>query len=90
MKKIWRSLFDKSRIISLEEIQDRCIAYSNNIMALVVEIVKNGHLFIEIEESNEHVDKIYEDVEEMKKDLIGLKWPLCQGLNKKESLSKGS
>ncbi len=41
-------------------------------MALVVEIVKNGHLFIEIEESNEHVDKIYEDVEEMKKDLIGL------------------
>ncbi len=54
-------------------VEDKCIVYSNNEIVLVIEIVNNKYLFIEVEDTNEHTDKVYTDIENMKKDLLSLK-----------------
>lgn len=54
------------------KIEDKCIIYSNNDMALAVQIVNDNHLFIEVEDTSEHTSKVYIELDEMKKDLIDL------------------
>ncbi|MDD4795825.1 MAG: hypothetical protein PHG03_04645 [Bacilli bacterium] len=56
----------------LIKIDDKCIVYSNNEMVLVVQVVNNHHLFIEMEDTSVHIDKIYTEISAMKKDLIDL------------------
>ena len=58
--------------INLFEINDKCIVYSNNEIAIVVEVVNDKYLFIELEETNEHISKKYSSIEEMKNDLISI------------------
>lgn len=57
---------------NLIKIDDKCIVYSNNEMELVVQIVNDNHLFIEVEDTSEHIGKIYTEISAMKKDLIDL------------------
>ncbi len=54
-------------------VEDKCIVYSNNEIVLVAQIVNDKYIFIEIEDTNEHTNKVYNNVEDMKKDLTELK-----------------
>ena len=57
---------------NLIKIEDKCIVYSNKEMVLAVQIVNDNHLFIEVEDTSVHIDKIYTEISAMKKDLIDL------------------
>ena len=43
--------------------------YANNKSELVVQLVNNEYIFIEMEDKCEHIDKIYNSIEEMINDL---------------------
>ena len=53
----------------LFKIYDKCIVYANNKSELVVQLVNNEYIFIEMEDKCEHIDKIYNSIEEMINDL---------------------
>lgn len=56
----------------LIKIEDKCIIYSNKEMELAVQIVNDRHIFIEVEDTSTHIEKIYTEISAMKKDLIDL------------------
>ena len=58
--------------IELFRIEDKSIVYSNGEIALTVQIVNDKYLFIEMEDTSEHINKKYNDIEEMKSDFNSL------------------
>ncbi len=62
-----KTLLEAINYEELIRIHDHFIAYSNGTDELSVQIVNNKHIYIEIEEICNYIDKKYETVEEMKK-----------------------
>lgn len=50
-------------------IHDKCIVYSNEKTEIVVQIVNDKYIFIEMEDEAHYIDKKYNNVEEMIKEL---------------------
>lgn len=57
-------------------IYDKCIVYANRKTELVVQLVNDKYIFIEMESVCQHIDRKYESVEELKKDLNGYNLPI--------------
>jgi len=57
-------------------IYDKCIVYANRETELVVQLVNDKYIFIEMESECELIDKKYESVEELKKDLNRYNLPI--------------
>ena len=57
-------------------IYDKCIVFANRETELVVQLVNNDYIFIEMESECEHIDRKYESVEELKKDLNRYNLPI--------------
>jgi len=63
------SLFEAIGYKKLIKINDHLIVYSNDNTELVVQLVNNKHIYIEMEENCEYIDKKYNDIEEMINDF---------------------
>ena len=59
----------------LIEINDKCIVYVNDRTELVIQLVNNNHIFIEMEDHPEYIDKKYISLEEMKDELDSYNLP---------------
>ena len=57
-------------------IYDKCIVFANRETELVVQLVNNKYIFIEMESECEHIDRKYESVEELKKDINRYNLPI--------------
>ena len=57
-------------------IYDKCIVYANRETELVVQLVNDKYIFIEMESECEYIDRKYESVEELKKDLNRYNLPI--------------
>ena len=57
-------------------IYDKCIVFANRETELVVQLVNNKYIFIEMESECEHIDRKYESVAELKKDLNRYNLPI--------------
>lgn len=53
----------------LFKIFDECIVYANRDTEIIVEMVNNEYIFIEMEQTGDYIDKKYETIDEMKKQL---------------------
>lgn len=51
------------------EIHYHIIVYANESTELAVQLINNKHIYIEIEEKCNYVDKVFSDIEEMKETL---------------------
>ena len=60
----------------LFDIKDICTVYANNDTELVVERVNNKYIFIELEDKCEYIDKEYNDIDSMKKELLRYNLPI--------------
>lgn len=59
----------------LIKINDKCIVYVNDRTELVIQLVNNNHIFIEMEDHPEYIDKKYISLEEMKDELDSYNLP---------------
>lgn len=57
-------------------IYDKCIVYANKETELVVQLVNDKYIFIEMESECRHIDRKYETVEELKKDINRYNLPI--------------
>ena len=57
-------------------IYDKCIVFANRETELVVQLVNNKYIFIEMESKCQHINRKYESVEELKKDLNRYNLPI--------------
>jgi len=57
------------------EINDHIIIYANDITELAVQLV-NNHIYIEIEEYSRLHDKIYKNIDEIKKEFLKYNIPI--------------
>ena len=57
-------------------IYDKCIVFANRETELVVQLVNNKYIFIEMESECQHINRKYELVEELKKDLNRYNLPI--------------
>lgn len=62
-------LFEQLGYIKLIEIKDHITVYSNTTTELAVQEVNDKHIYIEIEESCNRINKIYSNIEEMKEEI---------------------
>ena len=53
----------------LFKIYDKCIVYANDRTELVVQLVNNKYIFIEMEQTCEHIKRKYSGIEELKEDI---------------------
>lgn len=60
----------------LFNIYDKCIVYANDETELVVQLVNDKYIFIEMETKCEYINKIYNNVEELKNDLNRYNLPI--------------
>ncbi|MDD3341614.1 MAG: hypothetical protein PHN72_05465 [Bacilli bacterium] len=60
---------------TLFKIYDKNIVYANEETELVVQLVNNQYVFIEMDGTAEYVDRTYETIEEMKKELVKYQLP---------------
>jgi len=61
--------------VRLMEINDHIIIYANDITELAVQLV-NNHIYIEIEEYSRLHDKIYKNIDEIKKEFLKYNIPI--------------
>lgn len=54
---------------SLFEIHDKCIVFANEENELVVQLVNDKYIFIEMESKCEHIDRVYNSIDEMKQNI---------------------
>ncbi len=60
----------------LIEINDHIIVYANEMTELSVQLVNNKHIYIEIEEKCNFIDKTYESIEDMKEEINKYQIPI--------------
>ena len=53
----------------LIEINDHIVVYANDITEFAVQYVNNKHIYIEIKDKCNYIDRYYESIEEMKEDI---------------------
>ena len=53
----------------LFKINDKCIVYANSKSELVVQLVNDKYIFIEMENKCEFIDRVYNNVDELKEDI---------------------
>lgn len=61
-----KELFQSINYEELIRVNDNLTVYSNNVDEILVQFVNGKHIYIEIEEQCNYIDKKYMDVEEMK------------------------
>ena len=53
----------------LFKINDKCIVYANSKSELIVQLVNDKYIFIEMENKCEFIDRVYNNVDELKEDI---------------------
>jgi len=71
-----KKLFEMLDYYKLIEIKDHIIVYENQTTELCVQLVNNKHIYIEIEEKFNHINKQYNNIEEMKEVINKYKIPI--------------
>lgn len=71
-----KNLFEALNYEELIRINDHIIVYSNNIDELAVQVVNNKHIYIEIEEKCNYINKKYNSLDEMKNVVSKYKIPI--------------
>ncbi len=71
-----KNLFEALNYKELIRINDHIIVYSNNIDELAVQVVNNKHIYIEIEEKCNYINKKYNSLDEMKNVVSKYKIPI--------------
>ncbi len=71
-----KNLFEALNYEELIRINDHIIVYSNNIDELAVQVVNNKHIYIEIEEKCNYINKKYNSLGEMKNVVSKYKIPI--------------
>lgn len=71
-----KNLFEALNYEELIRINDHIIVYSNNIDELAVQVVNNKHIYIEIEEKCNYINKKYNSLDEMKTVVSKYKIPI--------------
>mgnify|MGYP004561927865 FL=1 len=71
-----KKLFEALNYEELIRINDHIIVYSNNIDELAVQVVNNKHIYIEIEEKCNYINKKYNSLDEMKNVISKYKIPI--------------
>jgi len=71
-----KKLFEALNYKELIRINDHIIVYSNNIDELAVQVVNNKHIYIEIEEKCNYINKKYNSLDEMKNVVSKYKIPI--------------
>lgn len=71
-----KKLFEALNYEELIRINDHIIIYSNNIDELAVQVVNNKHIYIEIEEKCNYINKKYNSLDEMKNVISKYKIPI--------------
>lgn len=61
-----KELFEALNFEELISIRDHMLVYSNGIDEFVVQSVNNKHIYIEIEEKCNYIEKFYQTIDEMK------------------------
>lgn len=64
-----QALFEALGYIKLIEIRDHISVYANEKTELAVQEVNNKHIYIEIEDTFNHTEKVYSNIEEMKEEI---------------------
>ena len=59
----------------LFKIYDKCIVYANETTEFAVQLVNDKYIFIELEDKCNHIDRTYNEIEEMKNDLDSYNLP---------------
>ena len=60
----------------LFKIYDKCIVFTNGETELVVQLVNDEHIFIEMEAECSNIDRVYKDIDELKKDINRYNLPI--------------
>lgn len=60
----------------LIEIKNHSVVYANETTEFVVQYVNNKHIYIEIEDKCNYIDRYYKSIEEMKEDIDKYKIPI--------------
>lgn len=71
-----KNLFEALNYEELIRINDHIIVYSNNIDELAVQVVNNKHIYLEIEEKCNYINKKYNSLDEMKNVVSKYKIPI--------------
>lgn len=71
-----QKLFEAMGYFKLLEIRDHVTVYANEVTEFAVQEVNNKHIYIEIEDKCNHINKLYTDVEEMKQDITKYSIPI--------------
>ena len=71
-----KNLFEALNYEELIRINDHIIVYSNNIDELAVQVVNNKHIYIEIEEKCNYINKKYNSLDELKNVVSKYKIPI--------------
>ena len=71
-----QALFEALGYIKLIEIKDHISVFTNEKTELAVQEVNNKHIYIEIEDTINHIEKVYSNIEEMKDELHKCKIPI--------------
>ena len=53
----------------LFKVHDKCIVYANSKSELIVQLVNDKYIFIEMENKCEFIDRVYNNVDELKEDI---------------------
>lgn len=60
----------------LFSIYDKCIVYANDKTELIVQLVNDKYIFIELEDEGEYIKRKYNNIEEMKEELLSYNLPI--------------
>lgn len=71
-----KKLFESLNYEELIRIDDHLIVYSNGIDEMTVQLVNDKHIYIEIEEKCNYINKKYNSIEEMKEAINRYKLPI--------------
>lgn len=64
-----QTIFEALGYVKLIEIRDHISVFTKEVTELAVQEVNDKHIYIELEDSYDYVDKGYSNIEEMKKEL---------------------
>lgn len=53
----------------LFKVHDKCIVYANSKSELIVQLVNDKYIFVEMENKCEFIDRVYNNVDELKEDI---------------------
>lgn len=71
-----QKLFEAMGYFKIIEIRDHITVYANETTELAVQEVNDKHIYIEIEQNCNRINKIYSDIDEMKKEISKYQIPI--------------